>query len=133
MPTQLALVLRHSFTGPLAIYWISKNPVASHLFNTSDRTIDTLLMGSAGLAVEAHERAFANEDVLAVDAPVAGAADDDRDLLLAGVRLVVLASLDVRSELEPVDAERLYAERPAHEAHRTAGPEPSSSSTFTTE
>jgi hypothetical protein len=36
-----------SFAGLLAIYWISRNPVASHLFNTSDRTIVTLLIGGA--------------------------------------------------------------------------------------
>ncbi len=36
-----------SFAGLLAIYWISRNPLTNHLFNTSDRTIDTLLIGSA--------------------------------------------------------------------------------------
>jgi dolichyl-phosphate-mannose-protein mannosyltransferase len=36
-----------SFAGLLAIYWISRNPVSSNLFNTSDRTIDTLLLGCA--------------------------------------------------------------------------------------
>ena len=36
-----------SFAGLLAIYWISTNPLDSHLFNTSDRTIDTLVIGGA--------------------------------------------------------------------------------------
>jgi hypothetical protein len=36
-----------SFAGLLAIYWISINPLGSHLFNTSDRTIDTLMIGCA--------------------------------------------------------------------------------------
>jgi hypothetical protein len=36
-----------SFSGLVAIYWISRNPVSSHLYNTSDRTIDTLMIGGA--------------------------------------------------------------------------------------
>ena len=36
-----------SFGGLLAIYWISINPIEGHLFNTSDRTIDTLVIGTA--------------------------------------------------------------------------------------
>jgi hypothetical protein len=38
-----------SFLGLLAIYWISINPIANHLYNTSDRTIDTLMIGTAML------------------------------------------------------------------------------------
>jgi hypothetical protein len=36
-----------SFGGLLAIYWISINPISNHLYNTSDRTIDTLMIGTA--------------------------------------------------------------------------------------
>jgi hypothetical protein len=36
-----------SFAGLLAIYWISINPIEGHLYNTSDRTIDTLMIGAA--------------------------------------------------------------------------------------
>jgi len=36
-----------SFVGLLLIYWISRNPLTSHLDNTSDRTIDSLVFGSA--------------------------------------------------------------------------------------
>jgi hypothetical protein len=36
-----------SFTGLLLIYWISRNPVTNHLYNTSDRTIDSLVFGGA--------------------------------------------------------------------------------------
>ena len=36
--------------GLVAIYWISRNPITNHLFNTSDRTIDTLMIGAAVLA-----------------------------------------------------------------------------------
>jgi hypothetical protein len=36
-----------SFAGLLAIYWISTNTVESHLENSSDRTIDTLVIGGA--------------------------------------------------------------------------------------
>ena len=36
-----------SFAGLLAIYWISRNPLASHLFNSSDRTIDSIVIGGA--------------------------------------------------------------------------------------
>jgi hypothetical protein len=36
-----------SFAGLLLIYWISRNPLTSHLDNTSDRTIDSLVFGSA--------------------------------------------------------------------------------------
>jgi hypothetical protein len=38
-----------SFGGLLAIYWISINPISNHLYNTSDRTIDTLMIGTAML------------------------------------------------------------------------------------
>jgi hypothetical protein len=34
-----------SFAGLLAVYWISTNPVASHLTDSADRTIDTLVFG----------------------------------------------------------------------------------------
>jgi hypothetical protein len=34
-----------SFAGLVAIYWISRNPLSSHLFNSSDRTIDSLVIG----------------------------------------------------------------------------------------
>ena len=44
------LWLALSFLGLVAIYWISTNPVSSHLFNSSDRTIVTLVIGSAMLA-----------------------------------------------------------------------------------
>ena len=109
----------------VAIYWISTNTVESNLSNSSDRTIDSLVLGGrparagaalrraqrlrkgrearscrggrrpnerhplgAGdraprrLGVEADERADAHRHLLAVDAPDARAADDDRDLLL---------------------------------------------------
>ena len=36
-----------SFAGLVAIYWISTNPIASHLTDSSDRTIDTLVFGGA--------------------------------------------------------------------------------------
>jgi hypothetical protein len=36
-----------SYAGLLLIYWISRNPLTSHLDNTSDRTIDSLVFGSA--------------------------------------------------------------------------------------
>jgi hypothetical protein len=36
-----------SFAGLVAIYWISRNPLSSHLFNSSDRTIDSLVIGGA--------------------------------------------------------------------------------------
>jgi hypothetical protein len=36
-----------SFAGLLAIYWISTNPISSHLFNSSDRTIDSMVIGGA--------------------------------------------------------------------------------------
>src|SRR5215471_11768463 len=68
------------------------------------------------LGVEADERALADGDLLAVDPVDARAADDDVDLLLAARRLVVLAALRVRRQLEPVDPERLHSELPAHEA-----------------
>jgi hypothetical protein len=38
-----------SFAGLVAIYWISTNPIESHLFNSSDRTIVTLVIGAAML------------------------------------------------------------------------------------
>src|SRR5262249_61579739 len=36
-----------SFAGLVLIYWISRNPLTSHLYNTSDRTIDSLVFGAA--------------------------------------------------------------------------------------
>jgi len=36
-----------SFGGLLAIYWISTNPVKSHLTDSADRTIDSLVFGGA--------------------------------------------------------------------------------------
>ena len=39
-----------SFAGLVAIYWISTNPVTSHLANSSDRTIDSLVL-AGGLLV----------------------------------------------------------------------------------
>jgi hypothetical protein len=36
-----------SFAGLVAIYWISPEPLANHLYNSSDRTIDTLVVGAA--------------------------------------------------------------------------------------
>jgi hypothetical protein len=36
-----------SFTGLLAIYWISTNPIKSHLTDSADRTIDSLVFGGA--------------------------------------------------------------------------------------
>ena len=55
-----AFVLRHlrlaafttvwlllSFAGLVAIYWISSEPLTNHLYNSSDRTIDTLVIGAA--------------------------------------------------------------------------------------
>ena len=74
------------------------------------------------LRIEADERPLAHRDVLAVDAPVAGAAHDDADLFLARAALVVLEALGVRRKLEPVDAERLAAELAAHEPDAAARP-----------
>ena len=42
-----AVWLLLSFAGLLAIYWISTNPISSHLFNSSDRTIDSIVIGGA--------------------------------------------------------------------------------------
>jgi hypothetical protein len=42
-----ALWLFLSFNGLVAIYWISTTPLTNHLFNTADRTIDSLLIGGA--------------------------------------------------------------------------------------
>jgi hypothetical protein len=36
-----------SFAGLLAIYWISTNPLKSHLTDSADRTIDSLIFGGA--------------------------------------------------------------------------------------
>jgi hypothetical protein len=36
-----------SFAGLVAIYWVSRHPITSHLYNSSDRTIDTLVIGAA--------------------------------------------------------------------------------------
>jgi hypothetical protein len=36
-----------SFAGLVAIYWISTNPLTDHLYNSSDRTIDSLVIGGA--------------------------------------------------------------------------------------
>ena len=36
-----------SFAGLVAIYWISTNPLGSNLTNSSDRTIDSLVLGGA--------------------------------------------------------------------------------------
>ena len=36
-----------SFAGLVAIYWISWQPLANHLYNSADRTIDTLVIGAA--------------------------------------------------------------------------------------
>jgi hypothetical protein len=36
-----------SFGGLLAIYWISTNPIKSHLTDSADRTIDSLVFGGA--------------------------------------------------------------------------------------
>jgi hypothetical protein len=45
-----------SFAGLLAIYWISTNPLSSNLFNSSDRTIDSLVIGGALLVPVLLER-----------------------------------------------------------------------------
>src|SRR5581483_993654 len=73
------------------------------------------------LRVEAEEGADPDRHLLALDAPVAGAGDDDVDLLLARARLVVLDPLGAGGQLEPVDPEGLEAELSAHEAHAAAG------------
>ncbi len=36
-----------SFAALVAIYWVSRNPVADNLFNSSDRTIDSLMLTGA--------------------------------------------------------------------------------------
>ena len=36
-----------SFGGLLAIYWISTNPLKSHLTDSADRTVDSLVFGGA--------------------------------------------------------------------------------------
>jgi hypothetical protein len=38
-----------SFSGLVVIYWISVNPVEGNLYNSSNRTVDTLLLGGAAL------------------------------------------------------------------------------------
>src|SRR5207237_9489456 len=63
------------------------------------------------------KRPGCNRNLLALDAVDAGSADDHVDLLLACVRLVVLVTLAVRCDLEPVDPERLDAEHAADEAN----------------
>src|SRR6185312_6819929 len=70
--------------------------------------------------IEAEERSHPDRDLHALDPVDARAADDDVDLLLLRLGLVVLETLGVRRELEPVDPERLDAELAAHEAHGAA-------------
>jgi hypothetical protein len=41
------LWLALSFAGLVWIYWISTNPLTSHLYNSADRTIDSLVIGVA--------------------------------------------------------------------------------------
>jgi hypothetical protein len=36
-----------SFAGLVGVYWISGDPLANHLYNSADRTIDTLVIGPA--------------------------------------------------------------------------------------
>ena len=36
-----------ALAGLLAIYWISTNPVSNHLYNSSYRTVDALVIGGA--------------------------------------------------------------------------------------
>jgi hypothetical protein len=36
-----------SFAGLVAIYWITRHPTANHLYNSADRTIDSLMIGAA--------------------------------------------------------------------------------------
>jgi hypothetical protein len=45
-----------SFAGLVAIYWISTTPTSSHLFNSSDRTIDAIVIGGALLVPVLLER-----------------------------------------------------------------------------
>jgi hypothetical protein len=57
-----------SFAGLVAIYAISRNPITSHLYNSSDRTIDALVIGSALLVpvllhAEDAERRFGDRGV----------------------------------------------------------------------
>jgi hypothetical protein len=42
-----AVWLALSFTGLLAVYWISTNPLTNHLHFSSTRTIDSLVLGAA--------------------------------------------------------------------------------------
>jgi hypothetical protein len=44
-----ALWLVLAFAGLVTIYWISNNPIAYHLYNSANRTIDTLIVGAAAL------------------------------------------------------------------------------------
>ncbi len=49
-PATFGLVwLALSFAGLLVVYWISTNPLADHLDFSSDRTIDSLVLGAAML------------------------------------------------------------------------------------
>ena len=49
-PAAFGLVwLALSFAGLLVVYWISTNPLADHLDFSSDRTIDSLVLGAAML------------------------------------------------------------------------------------
>ena len=153
-----------SFAGLVAIYWISTNPLESHLANSSDRTIDSLVLAAGllvpvllyderrserpardvaparradgderhpvgsrdgtarRLRVEADERAHLDRHLVAVDAPEARPANDDRYLFLAALALVVLVPRSQRRQLEEVDPERLDAEDAADEADIPAGP-----------
>ena len=49
-PHHISNGLAWGFAGLVAIYWISTNPLTNHLYNSSDRTIDALVIGSALLA-----------------------------------------------------------------------------------
>jgi hypothetical protein len=39
-----------SFGGLVVVYWISRNPVTDHLYNSSYRTVASIVVGAAALA-----------------------------------------------------------------------------------
>src|SRR3954451_3220788 len=70
-----------------------------------------------GAGIEPDECPGPHRHLLAVDQPVAVAGEHERDLLLAGGRLVVLQATRAGRQIEAVDAECLDTEAAAHEPH----------------
>src|SRR5439155_20952380 len=70
--------------------------------------------------VDADEPARLQLDLLAVDAHRPGAADDEVDLLLAGLGVAVFPPVRTRRQREVVEAEGVCADRAPRLAHRAA-------------